>query len=247
MQKIRLYYSVYLIFILCNVIIYAQELPTKVSIDVIPKIGLKDEDISYLTDWVFNGIYNYHEGIILTEGCKHLSTESTMVDNLEDMTEVEFLEKPLYDLFLQQANTILKETDISLKIKTESHSLLSNERSIQYYQYLWENSINWQMETYITSLDQRMRYYKKERKDELFISFGLVLIKRPGLDISYSIGRVLSPISSESEAGSNDYINQKYGIMCGIFGIVRNGIGAGLVIDTGEQILYDRLWISTLE
>jgi hypothetical protein len=92
-----------------------------------------------------------------------------------------------------------------------------------------------------------MQYLKKERKDELFVSFGLVLIKRHGLDIGYSFGRVLSPISSELEAGFNEYFNKNLGIMCGIFGIVRNGIGAGFVIDTGEQIIYNRLWTSTLE
>ena len=166
MQKIRICFLVYLLFIFNNVIICAQDFPTIETDHVVPNIGVSENNTSYLTDWVSKGIYNYHEDTFLTEEGKSLSTECTIVENLEDITEVEFLRKPLYDLFLQQANTILKETDISLQIKTDYHSLLSNRRTIQYYQYLWENSISWQMETYYTLLDQRMRFYKKEQKDE---------------------------------------------------------------------------------
>ena len=248
MQKVRIHYSVYLLFVLCNVIIYAQDLPTNTPIDVVPKGGVIEANTLYLSDWVFNKIYNYRWDTFPTEEAKYVYTERTIADNLASIAQVKFIQKPRYDLFLQKINTILRETYISLQIKTDFDSPLYNKVWIQYYQYLWENSIRWQLETYYIMPEHRIQYFDQERKNELlFISVGLVLIKKHGFNISYSFGGVLSPISSDLQDGSNKYFNTNLGIMCGMFGIVKNGVGIGVVIDTDEQIIYDRLWTSALD
>ena len=182
MKKLNLYFSIVLVFIFFNAIVYAQELPTLAIMDVVAKEGVTEDETMYLTHLVFDGAYKHGKNkymiidkesrdkllkehqFAFTNSCyskecvieagNYLSSDYMIAGTLEKYKKGFIPKKQYYDLSLQKINIILEETEMTIQ---------TNDIAAPYAPYI-EKSLSWKMKAFFTTPEQRMECQKKAKK-----------------------------------------------------------------------------------
>jgi hypothetical protein len=153
-------------------------------------------------------------------------------------------EPVIEDLFLYELNENLRVEGLPVRMRVDCTPPILSLYSMNYYEYMWDDPIKWQVETYSMLPTQGARFVREAGGDSfLFGTVSLTLLRGRKFVAGYSLGGKcpvnFPPSYSAMHSGTSEYL----GLMCGIAGEIGNGAGVGAFIETNDRLIYNRFWV----